>query len=150
MSIPWTFQWDKARPARKAWKPNRHLWADCLDNVGSSTAHNPMGLHGLLKGIALILLMLTASYIGDLKQLSNWYDFLVTMENISVARLLMEESIMFRLLPWIYQLLQSTKWRLLLQQACLESKLVLWVPVCWMQKEAEEIWRIPVPLGRHS
>jgi hypothetical protein len=28
----------------------RHLWADCLENVGPSTSHNPMGLHGLLQG----------------------------------------------------------------------------------------------------
>jgi hypothetical protein len=28
----------------------RHLWADCLDNVGSLTSHNPIGLHGLLRG----------------------------------------------------------------------------------------------------
>jgi hypothetical protein len=25
-----------------------HLWADCLENVGASTSHNPTGLHGLL------------------------------------------------------------------------------------------------------
>jgi hypothetical protein len=24
--------------------------ADCLDNVGSLTSHNPIGLHGLLRG----------------------------------------------------------------------------------------------------
>jgi hypothetical protein len=24
--------------------------ADCLDNVGSLTSHNPKGLHGLLNG----------------------------------------------------------------------------------------------------
>jgi hypothetical protein len=29
-------------------QPHRHLWTDCLDNVGSSTSHNPIGLHGLL------------------------------------------------------------------------------------------------------
>jgi hypothetical protein len=28
----------KGRPARKA---DSHLWADCLENVGSSTSHNP-------------------------------------------------------------------------------------------------------------
>jgi hypothetical protein len=27
----------------------RHLWADCLENVGASTSQNPMGLHGLLR-----------------------------------------------------------------------------------------------------
>jgi hypothetical protein len=26
------------------------LWADCLENVGASTSHNPIGLHGLLQG----------------------------------------------------------------------------------------------------
>jgi hypothetical protein len=30
--------------------PHRQLWADCLDNVGASTSHNPMGLEGLLQG----------------------------------------------------------------------------------------------------
>jgi hypothetical protein len=34
----------KGRPAY------RHLWADCLENVGASMSHNPMGLHGLLQG----------------------------------------------------------------------------------------------------
>jgi hypothetical protein len=27
-----------------------HLLADCLYNVGSLTSHNPIGLHGLLRG----------------------------------------------------------------------------------------------------
>jgi hypothetical protein len=40
----------KARPVRKGGKLNNHLWADCLDNVESSTSHNPIGLHGLLQG----------------------------------------------------------------------------------------------------
>jgi hypothetical protein len=31
------------------WQPCHHLWAVCLDNVGSSTPHNPIGLHGLLR-----------------------------------------------------------------------------------------------------
>jgi hypothetical protein len=31
-----------------------HLLADCLDNVESLTSHNPIGLHGLLQGIALL------------------------------------------------------------------------------------------------
>jgi hypothetical protein len=31
----------KGRPARKA---------DCLENVGASTSHNPTDLHGLLQG----------------------------------------------------------------------------------------------------
>jgi hypothetical protein len=39
----------KERPARKA----ENLTAICdptLENVGASTSHNPMGLHGLLQG----------------------------------------------------------------------------------------------------
>jgi hypothetical protein len=35
----------KGWPARKA-----DLTADCLENVGASTSHNPIGLHGLLQG----------------------------------------------------------------------------------------------------
>jgi hypothetical protein len=38
----------KVRPARKADKPHRHLWADCLGNMRASMSHNPKGLHGLL------------------------------------------------------------------------------------------------------
>jgi hypothetical protein len=35
----------KGRPAREA-----DLGAECLENVGASTSHNPMGLHSLLQG----------------------------------------------------------------------------------------------------
>jgi hypothetical protein len=34
----------------------RHLWADCLDNVGSLTSDNPIGLHGLLQGELSLLI----------------------------------------------------------------------------------------------
>jgi hypothetical protein len=37
----------KRRPARKA--DLTAIWADCLENVGASMSHNPMGLHGLLQ-----------------------------------------------------------------------------------------------------
>jgi hypothetical protein len=37
------------RPVREA-DYHRHLWSDCLDNVGSSAPHNPMVLRGLLWG----------------------------------------------------------------------------------------------------
>jgi hypothetical protein len=40
----------KGRPARKANNLTHLLWADCLENVGTSKSHNPMGLHGLLQG----------------------------------------------------------------------------------------------------
>jgi hypothetical protein len=30
--------------------PYRHLWVDCLEeNMGASTSHNPMGIHGVLR-----------------------------------------------------------------------------------------------------
>jgi hypothetical protein len=32
------------------WQTYRRLSADCLDNVGSLTSHNPIGLQGLLWG----------------------------------------------------------------------------------------------------
>jgi hypothetical protein len=32
------------------WQHHRHLWADCLENVGVSTSHNPLNLHVLLHG----------------------------------------------------------------------------------------------------
>jgi hypothetical protein len=38
---------------RRRWVDNIRMdleRADCLDNVGSSTSHNPKGLHGLLQG----------------------------------------------------------------------------------------------------
>jgi hypothetical protein len=31
------------------WQPHRHLRANCLDNVGSLTTHNPTDLHELLQ-----------------------------------------------------------------------------------------------------
>jgi hypothetical protein len=34
----------------QCWQPYRHLWDNCLGNVGSLTSHNPIGLHGLLQG----------------------------------------------------------------------------------------------------
>jgi hypothetical protein len=30
------------------WQAHRHLWAECQENVGASTSHSRMGLHGLL------------------------------------------------------------------------------------------------------
>jgi hypothetical protein len=38
----------KLRPARKA--DNFTTIFDCLENVGSSTSDNPMGLHSILQG----------------------------------------------------------------------------------------------------
>jgi hypothetical protein len=35
----------------------RHVWAHCLDNVGSLTSHNSTGLHGLLRGWLHFLLL---------------------------------------------------------------------------------------------
>jgi hypothetical protein len=38
--------WERARSALRL-RISRHPWADCLENIGSSTSHNPIGLHGL-------------------------------------------------------------------------------------------------------
>jgi hypothetical protein len=49
--------WDSPKPGGPGsciyfpQEPYRHLWADCLDNVGSLTSHNPIGLQGLLRGL---------------------------------------------------------------------------------------------------
>jgi hypothetical protein len=41
----------KGRPVGAlSWQLHRHLWFDCLGNVGASTSHNLMSLHGLLQG----------------------------------------------------------------------------------------------------
>jgi hypothetical protein len=40
----------KTRPARKADNPTAIYEPIVLDNVGFSTSHNPIDLHGLLRG----------------------------------------------------------------------------------------------------
>jgi hypothetical protein len=40
----------KVRPVRRADKTYLHQLADFLDDVGSLTSHNPIGLQGLLRG----------------------------------------------------------------------------------------------------
>jgi hypothetical protein len=40
----------KVRPVRGADNLTAIYGADCLDNVGLLTSHNPIGLHGLLRG----------------------------------------------------------------------------------------------------
>jgi hypothetical protein len=42
-------------------------WADCVDNVGPSTSHNLVGLHGLLQG-----------YLCFFNNLRTWYLLCVT------------------------------------------------------------------------
>jgi hypothetical protein len=50
------------------------MLADSLDNVGASTSHNPMGLHGLLQGYLHFTYLLyfftftrkVKEYLGDL------------------------------------------------------------------------------------
>jgi hypothetical protein len=42
------FLGSKVRRVRRADKLTA-ICADCLDNVGSLTSHNPIGLHGLLR-----------------------------------------------------------------------------------------------------
>jgi hypothetical protein len=69
------FRGSRARPARIA----HNLTATCLHNVGSSTSHNPIGLHGPVSGIALqvrVVCLLTtqnpAVYL-QLKRLSEFH-----------------------------------------------------------------------------
>jgi hypothetical protein len=42
------FLWSKVRRVRRT--ENLTAICDCLDNVGSLTSHNPIGLHSLLRG----------------------------------------------------------------------------------------------------
>jgi hypothetical protein len=51
-----------------------HLWADCLENVGSSTSQNPIGLRGLLRSIVLLF--------------SLWRENIVKRIKVEVARLM--------------------------------------------------------------
>jgi hypothetical protein len=49
------------RAADAGWQPHRHLWADCLEKVETSTSHTPMGLHG--PGITLHFIKYRGSII---------------------------------------------------------------------------------------
>jgi hypothetical protein len=50
LTQPLTNEYRKLKRGRcVGWQPNRHLWVDCLENVGSSRSHSPIGLHGLLQ-----------------------------------------------------------------------------------------------------
>jgi hypothetical protein len=44
------------------WKPHRNLWPNYVENVGSSTSHNPVGFQGLLQR-HLFLLNVILHYI---------------------------------------------------------------------------------------
>jgi hypothetical protein len=41
--------WEYSTASAQGWQPYCHLWADCLNNVGSLTSLNPIGLHSLLR-----------------------------------------------------------------------------------------------------
>jgi hypothetical protein len=47
---------DKGRPTRKADNLTAVCEPICLENVGASMSHNPMGLHGLLQGYIYLLI----------------------------------------------------------------------------------------------
>jgi hypothetical protein len=51
----------KGWPASKADNLTDIREPDCLENVGASTSHNPMDLHGLLQGELHLLLRTIAS-----------------------------------------------------------------------------------------
>jgi hypothetical protein len=44
------FMGSRARPVREVDNLNAICGADCLDNVGFLTSHNPIGLYDLLQG----------------------------------------------------------------------------------------------------
>jgi hypothetical protein len=52
--------------ANGAWRIRRHHWADYLENVGTSTSHNPVGLRGLLQGY-----LYHAFIYNDTRSISN-------------------------------------------------------------------------------
>jgi hypothetical protein len=56
------FLGSRARPVRMTDNLTT-IWADCLDNVGSLTSNNPIGLHGLLRGIAILYFYFTFSLL---------------------------------------------------------------------------------------
>jgi hypothetical protein len=49
-------EYQKQKSNILGWQPYRHLWADCIDNEGSLTSHNPIGLQVLLQGYLYIFL----------------------------------------------------------------------------------------------
>jgi hypothetical protein len=57
-------------PGGKGWpvRKSDNLIAICLDNVGASTSHNPMGLHGLLQGELYLYLILYMKVTGNLTE----------------------------------------------------------------------------------
>jgi hypothetical protein len=38
-------------------KKQKKMWAECLENVGPSTSHNPLGLYGMLQGLLYFTLL---------------------------------------------------------------------------------------------
>jgi hypothetical protein len=50
------------------WQPHCHLWADCLRNVGASTSHNTMDLHGLLQRYRYVF---TSSFTCRMKPINQ-------------------------------------------------------------------------------
>jgi hypothetical protein len=57
----------KARQAGAwGWHPYSPQWVDCLENVGASTSHTPKGLHGLLQGQHLSVLVPYCDLISPL------------------------------------------------------------------------------------
>jgi hypothetical protein len=47
---------------KDGWRVRLQISADCLENVGSSTSHNPMGLHDVT--VIVLLLPVTYSFYG--------------------------------------------------------------------------------------
>jgi hypothetical protein len=67
-------------------KPYHHLSADCLDNVGSLTSHNPISLHSLLQG----WLCITCPYFdwySNLQDILNWTNVVIVKFKLKISML---------------------------------------------------------------
>jgi hypothetical protein len=71
---------------RVGW-PHRHLCADFLENVGASTSHKPMGLHGLLQGyLYLIIIIITFYSPSDITLVSPMFNHRLYQSNKNVMK----------------------------------------------------------------
>jgi hypothetical protein len=64
----------RARPVRRADNITANREPDCLNNVGSLTSHNPIGLHGLLRrwlyftSALLLFIRINSDYFLKMRQ----------------------------------------------------------------------------------
>jgi hypothetical protein len=77
------FSGGKWRPARKADNLTVICELQCTENVGASTSHNPLGLHGLLHGyLSLYVLVWFFSKCDTINLNSKWWHPVYLVHNI--------------------------------------------------------------------